>query len=334
MGKCLSCYKKIENSDQDFHEKCSKKIFKSKNAPVLDYTLDEINDLAKEVIKKRIAIPGVQPKLSLTLGNTDTPEKRLTIVGLWEGLYILKPQNKEFSELPQNEDLTMHLAEIAGIKTAAHSLIRFKSGELAYLSTRFDRVVKRNKVLKIHQEDMCQITGLLTEDKYNSSMEKIAKAVNTYTTNKGLELLELFKVTLFSFLTGNSDMHLKNFSLVYNNDGLTTLSPAYDLLATKLVMPEDTEEVALTICGKKNRMNIQGFRSFAEYCKINDKACENVLKNFEKCLPLFREMILMSFLSDDMAQKYLNLVNERAKALALSVPSKFLELDSGARKSQ
>ncbi len=327
MNKCLSCYKEIENSDQSFHEKCSKKMFKSKEAPALDYTLDEINDLAKEVIKKRVAIPGVQPKLSLTLENTDTPGKRLTIVGLWEGLYVLKPQNKEFPELPQNEDLTMHLSEIVGIKTATHSLIRFKSGELAYLSTRFDRLVKRNKVLKIHQEDMCQITGLLTENKYNSSMEKVAKAVNTYTTNKGLELLELFKVTLFSFLTGNSDMHLKNFSLVYNNDGITTLSPAYDLLATKLVMPEDLEEVALTICGKKNSLNIQDFRKFAEYCKINEKACENVLKRFEKCLPMFRKTISMSFLSDDRAQKYLNLVKERAETLSLSVPSNFSELE-------
>lgn len=327
MGKCLSCYKEIEDSNQDFHEKCSKNIFNSKKAPVLDYTLQQINDLAKEVIKKRVAIPGVQPKLSLTLENTNTPEKRLTIIGLWEGLYVLKPQNKKFPELPQNEDLTMHLSQIAGIKTAEHSLIRFKSGELAYLSTRFDRVLKRNKVYKTHQEDMCQITGLLTENKYNSSMEKVAKAVDLYTTNKGLETLELFKVTLFSFLTGNSDMHLKNFSLVYRQDGVTELSPAYDLLATKLVMPEDLEETALTICGKKNRLDSKDFKKFADCCNVNEKAYENVLKNFEKGLPSFREMISMSFLSDDKAQEYLKLLSERAKILSLSVPPNFLELD-------
>ena len=328
MNRCLICYKATgKDSAIDFHEKCSQKIFKTAKPPRLDYSLKEINDLATELVKRRVAVTGVQPKLSLSLESRPQAEKRLTIVGLWEGLYVLKPPSEDFFELPQNEDLSMHLAQIAGIKTAPHCLIKFKSGELAYLSARFDRYVKRNKVYKIHQEDMCQITGLLTENKYNSSMEQVARAVNKYTTNKGLELLELVKVSLFSFLIGNSDMHLKNFSLVYKSDGSTELSPAYDLLATKLVMPDDLEESALTICGKKNRLSRQDFKRFAEYCKINDKAYENLLKKFENSLPNFKKMISMSFLSDCGAQKYLDIVSERAQTLGLSVPVDFSELD-------
>ena len=327
MKKCLACYQQLESSKTEYHEKCSKRIFNSKIPPRLDYTLDEINELAKEVIQKRVAIPGVQPKLSLTFGSASSLEKRLTIVGLWDGLYVLKPPNDEYPELPQNEDVTMHMAKVAGIKTAEHSLIRFSSGELAYLSTRFDRMLKRKKMIKIHQEDMCQLTGLLTENKYNSSLEKVAAAVNQYTTNKGLELLELFKITAFSFLTGNSDMHLKNYSLVYRDEGSVELSPAYDLLATKLVVPQDREEMALTMRGKKNRLTPQDFFAFAEYCKISSKACENVFKKLEKKLGEFKKLISMSFLSDEMAQKYLELVNERAQRLNLAVPENFLELN-------
>lgn len=325
MQKCLACYQQLEDPKTEYHERCSQRIFHSKVPPQLDYTLNQIHELAKNVIQKRVAIPGVQPKLSLTFENANSQERRLTIVGLWDGLYILKPPNDEYPELPQNEDVTMHMAKLAGIKTAEHSLIRFRSGELAYFSTRFDRRLRRKQMIKIHQEDLCQLTGLLTENKYNSSLEKVATAVKKYTTHKGLALLELFKVTTFSFLVGNSDMHLKNYSLVYRNEGIVELSPAYDLLATKLVVPQDTEEMALTMRGKKGRLTRKDFFDFADYCSISSKACDNVFKGLEERLSSFKKLISTSFLSDEMAQKYLELINERAERLELAVPKNFLE---------
>ena len=326
MDRCLACYEPLKpNAVQEYHEKCSKKVFGTTKAPVLEYEFDQIADLAKQVLNHRLAIPGVQPKLSLTLEKTNVqtdPGARLTIVGLWDGIYVLKPPNS-FPKLPENEDLTMHIAQSCGIKTAVHSLVRFKSGELAYIAKRFDRIVKRKKVEKLHQEDMCQLTGLLTENKYNSSMEKVAKATLQFTTNKGLELVTLFQVTIFSFLTGNSDMHLKNFSLLKNPDGSIHLSPAYDLVATKLVAPEDKEDTALTINGKKNRLSKKDFLAFAQFCKIPDKAAESVFSGLESKLPTMKKWIEKSFLSEEMKAKYLELIRERASTIGFSTPDEF-----------
>jgi serine/threonine-protein kinase HipA len=330
--KCLYCYQPLKpGATQEYHEKCSKKIFGRSKAPELAYDMGEINELAKEVINRRLAIPGVQPKLSLMLDKSDknNPGDRLTIVGLWDGMYVLKPANPQYRELPENEDVTMHMAEACGIKTAIHSVVRFKSGELAYISKRFDRLVKRAKVEKLHTEDMCQLTGLLTEDKYNSSMEKVAKAVNQYTDNKGLELLALFQISVFSFLTGNSDMHLKNFSLLKDKNGGIALSPAYDLLATKLVVPDDQEQLALSLNGKKNKIGKADFLKFAEYCKIPSKAAENIFSDFGKKMAVMKSWLEMSFLSRDLQEAYLAILAERASSLLIELPPDFTELSVG-----
>ena len=321
MKRCLACYESLtSNSTQEYHEKCSKRVFGTAKAPVLQFTFDQISELAKQNITHRLAIPGVQPKLSLAIEKADVEGiQRLTIVGLWDGIYILKPANPKYPELPENEDATMHIAASCGIRTAIHSLIRFKSGELAYISRRFDRRIDRRKktVDKLHQEDMCQITGLLTENKYNSSMEKIAKATQQFTTNRGLESLGLFQLTLFSFITGNSDMHLKNFSLIEQTDGTVELTPAYDLLSTKLAVPEDKEEMALPIAGKKSRFTKADFREFADYCQISPKAAENVFTSLERRIPTMIEWIEKSFLSEEMKRRYTNLIYERAARLRL-----------------
>ncbi|PWU22388.1 MAG: toxin HipA [Bdellovibrio sp.] len=326
MKKCLGCYNELETSKLDFHEKCSKRVFGRATPPTLGYELTEIKDLAKKVLNRRLAIPGAQPKLSLTVDSLDVTDARLTIVGLWEGIYILKPPNEDYPKLPENEDLTMHMAEDCGIDTAIHSLIRFKSGELAYISKRFDRVIKKRKSEKLAVEDMCQLTGQLTENKYNSSMEKVAKTTNDLTTNKGLEMYSLYQVILFSFLTGNSDMHLKNFSLLEQPDGLIGLSPAYDLLSTKLVVPRDREELALTLNGKKSRLNKKDFLNFARYGGLSAKAAENVFKKFENKLPGMKAWILKSFLTPEFQLKYLDLIAVRAGKIDLNVPANFVNL--------
>jgi serine/threonine-protein kinase HipA len=333
MKKCLACYEILKNPHtQEYHERCSKKIFGTPKAPILDYTFNQISELAKQVLAHRLAIPGVQPKLSLSINkpNVETDSKvRLTIVGLWDGIYVLKPPNKKYPELPENEDVTMHMAESCGIETAMHSLIRFKSGEIAYLAKRFDRRINKKKkiVEKFHQEDMCQLTGVLTEEKYHSSMEKVAKAIINHTTNKGLEGNKLFEVTVYSFLTGNADMHLKNFSILINENNSINLTPAYDLLATKLATPDDKEELALTMGGKKNKLTKDNFLTFAQSCQMPAKAAENTFRRFEKNLPKMALWIKKSFLSDEMKDEYLNLILERSKRLGLKAPENFLNMD-------
>ncbi len=224
--RCLYCYLPLTEALQDFHPRCSKIFFGTPVPPVLNYNNDEMQELAKEIVIRSVAVTGVQPKLSLDIEKTagDPKTSRFTIVGLW-GAYILKPPTPEFDHLPENEDLTMHLAQIFGMKAALHSLIRLKSGELAYLTKRFDRV----KDTKLAMEDMCQLTETLTENKYRSSMEKVGKHIGKYSSRPGLDAITFFETVLFSFITGNADMHLKNFALLTTEKNETILSPAYDL---------------------------------------------------------------------------------------------------------
>jgi serine/threonine-protein kinase HipA len=302
--RCLFCYQKSEN---DYHNKCLELFFGSNKSPLINYTLNDLNDLAKKIIKSRIVIPGVQPKLSLHIEKGNT--QRLTIVGL-EGDFILKPPTNEFPNLPENEDLTMHLAEICGIKVVPHTLVKLKSGEYAYLTRRIDRINGQ----KIHMEDMCQILGNLTENKYNSSMEKIGKAILKYSKLKGLDLISFFEMTLFSYLVGNSDMHLKNFSLIESDNGFV-LSPAYDLVSVKLAMPKDNEELALTLNGKKNNLEKKDFLKFGETINLQEKTILNIFENFKSKLPILTEYINISFLNDDLKKRYIDLLNKRFNTL-------------------
>ena len=218
MNKCLFCYQLLKDNEIDFHKKCSKKIFGAETAPLLNYTLSEMEFLAKEVIETSISVPGVQPKLSLSFVKEkleDGTRGRLTVLEALGGNYILKPQNIVFPQMPENEHLTMKLAELLGIQTVISSLIRLKSGELSYITKRIDRTASR----KIHMLDMFQITEAF--DKYKSSMEKVGKAVNEYSSNTLLDIVRLYEVTIFSYITGNNDMHLKNFSMILNpNSGI------------------------------------------------------------------------------------------------------------------
>ncbi|MFT3919099.1 HipA domain-containing protein [Cloacibacterium sp.] len=306
MKKCLYCYQALNVDEFDFHQTCSKKIFGTSIPPILDFNLQETNEIAKKLVIKRIAVTGVQPKLSLELEKKIKEIPRLTIVGL-HGDYIFKPQSQQFTELPENEDVTMHLAEMVKIKTAKHSLIRLKSGELGYITKRFDR----NKGMKIAVEDFCQLSENLTEHKYRGSIEKIGKLAHRFTANKGFESQHLFELALFSFLTGNADMHLKNYSLIENNLSEYEFSPAYDLLSTALVMPEDKEESALTINGKKSRIDVKDFNALAASLHLNDKSLQAIYKRFNKVLPQWKDFILQSFLSDEMKVKYIQLLTHK-----------------------
>jgi serine/threonine-protein kinase HipA len=308
MKRCLFCYKPLAENEIDYHNICSKKIFGQPSPPALPFSEADLEPLAKEVIQSRIAVTGVQAKLSLHLGNNkeEGAGKKFTIVGLWGG-YILKPPTPLYPQLPEVEDLTMHLASIAKIKTAPHSLVRLSSGSLAYITKRIDRVKKA----KLAMEDMCQLTERLTEDKYHGSYEQIAKTIQKYSITSGLDIVNFFELVLFSFLTGNADMHLKNFSLIEQPGLGMILSPAYDLVNTLLVNPADDEEIALTLNGKKKKIKKQDFATAMTASKLDKKQQENIFLKMEKAKPKWMEQIEISFMSDDFKHQFKQIINER-----------------------
>lgn len=308
MTRCLFCYQPLSEDEIDFHPACSKKIFGQPTPPVLPYEENQVGELALQVVQSQITVTGVQAKLSLHLTNGDkkTEPKRFTIVGLWGG-YILKPQAAKYPEMPEVESLTMHLASIAKIKVVPHSLIRFKSGQLAYITKRIDR----NGNQKLHMEDMCQLTERLTENKYLASYEQIAKAIYNYSSTPGLDVVNFFEQVLFSFLTGNADMHLKNFSLIYGKDLKPTLSPAYDMLATAIVNPDDKEDCALTLNGKKKKIRYNDFVVAFNTLKLDVKQQENIFNKMKKAKDKWLKMIDISFLSNDYKERYKQLIQER-----------------------
>jgi len=284
-------------------------MFGMNTAPRMDYTRGDMDRLAAEVIQSQTTLTGVQAKLSLNLTNHEGT-KRLTIVGLW-GQYIFKPQTEDFELLPEVEDLTMHLAEYAKLPVARHSLIRLTDGSLGYITKRFDRDAKGGKIA---MEDMCQLSERKTEDKYKSSYEQVAKMIAHYSSVPRLDLTNFFELLLFCWITGNNDMHLKNFSL-YCPKSQYVLAPAYDLVNAALVNPSDKEELALTLNGKKSRLKLQDFIQAAERMGLTEKFVEQTVERFLKFLPVWQQTISRSFLTDELKQGYVEMLKERLQRL-------------------
>lgn len=312
MAKCLYCYKELNDGELDFHKSCSKKIFGTTIVPDLSYTRDNLNDLAKQLIRSQTTLTGVQAKLSLDINKgTKSEGVCFTIVGLW-GRYILKPQTDMFYHLPEVEDLTMHLAEIAKINVVPHSLIRFADGELCYITRRIDRTDKGEK---LPMEDMCQLTERLTEHKYKGSYEQIAKAIQKFSSVPKLDLVNYWEQVVFSWVTGNADMHLKNFSLFCKENGNYTLTPAYDMLSTALVMPEDIEELALTLNAKKRKISKDDFVKSMQMSGLGNKIIDNIFSKFFKIKDKWFEFIDISFLPDEMKNDYKTIIDNRLNTL-------------------
>ncbi len=229
------------------------------------------------------------------------------------GQFILKPQSNEFAFMPEVEDLTMHLAKLFNIKTAEHALIRTSSNELAYITKRFDRL----KGTKLHIEDFCQLSELLTEQKYKSSYERAGKIVKSYATNSGLDALNYFRLVLFSFLTGNNDMHLKNISLIHSDKGIL-FSPAYDLLNVNLIFPKDKEEMALTLNGRKSKIKRADFDQLAFGLGIGDKVLNNIYSMFSNQTNSVKTVVESSFLNDEYKNSYIEIVERKMKQIGLA----------------
>ncbi|QTA81637.1 HipA kinase-like C-terminal domain-containing protein [Desulfonema limicola] len=281
--------------------------------------LSELNDLpftAEEQIREaaarasKMSIQGVQPKLSAVL---NTRKQVFELVDI-NGQFILKPQNPMYPELPENEDLTMRLAKLSGIEVPLHSLLYSKDGSLTYCIKRFDRLPGGKKAAV---EDFSQLMGLTRETKYNTSMEKVAAVTDRFCTFPAVEKVKLFRLTLFNFLTGNEDMHVKNFSLLTkpgrSKPDKIELSPAYDLLNTSIAIGKPAEETALPIKAKKNKITREILADYfaGERLGLNDKVISSVIENIKSVLPAWNELINISFLSNKMKDKYKLLVNKR-----------------------
>lgn len=306
MCKCLYCYRPLETGEKDFHAKCARKFFGTEKVPVLDYTCEDLEKLAIQVIKDQTSLTGVQPKLSLHL-NEQEGSQRLTIVGLWGG-FICKPQTIQFAQMPEAEDLTMHLAELAKIDAVPHTLMRMADNSLCYLTKRIDRSSTGEKVA---MEDMCQLTERQTEHKYRSSYERIAKAIVQYSSMPKMDVTNFFEVVLFSWITGNNDMHLKNFSLFEPHDGNIRLTPAYDMLNAVILNPKDDEELALTLNGKKKKLKRSDFITSGLTMGVEQKTIERLIGKYVKLLPDMKKLIGNSFLNDELKDKYTELITER-----------------------
>lgn len=305
MKRCLFCYKELNDNEIDFHPSCAAKIFGTKIPPVLPYSRSEISKLAEQVLRSQTTVTGVQAKLSLDLEkDKESRTQRFTIVGLW-GRFILKPQADFYQHLPELEDVTMHLAELSGIKVVPHSLIRFPDGELCYITRRIDRTSTGEK---IQMEDFCQLSEKLTEYKYKGSYEQIAKLIKKHSDSPYLDLANFWEIVMFSFVTGNSDMHLKNFSLFENSDGKYSLTPAYDLISIKLVMPADTEELALTLNAKKRKLTKSDFVVAMENSGLNGKTIQNIFTKITESKESWFSFIDSSFLPDEMKNNYKKLI--------------------------
>ena len=314
MSKCLYCYHELEEGQVDFHPGCARKFFGSKTAPILPYTRNNMAELARQVIRANTSVTGVQAKMSLNVnrGGKNEPAK-FTIVGLW-GKYIFKPQSAKYPHLPELEDLTMKMAEVAHIRTARHTLIRLADGELGYLTLRMDRGKKNEKISML---DMCQLTNRLTEHKYYGTYQQLAETIKKYSSAPMLDVQRFWELVLFSWMTGNSDMHCKNFSLIDAGNGEYVLSPAYDLLAVLLADPADTEEMAMSfsVGGKKNGFDRNTFMTAFVESGITVSRSEKMIEQMKTHLPKWKELISQSLLPEKMKLDYYSLLDKRSRAL-------------------
>ena len=319
MNKCLYCYQELEEGQVDYHPACARKFFGSDTAPILPYTRENMSELAHQVIRTSASVTGVQAKMSLDVnrGGKNEPAK-FTIVGLW-GKYIFKPQSSKYPCLPELEDLTMKMAEAAHIRTARHTLIRLADGELGYLTLRMDRGQKGEKISML---DMCQLTNRLTEHKYYGTYQQLAETIKKYSSAPMLDVQRFWEVVLFSWITGNSDMHCKNFSLVDNGNGEYVLSPAYDLLAVLLADPQDTEEMAMsfTVGGDKSGFNRNTFITAFIQSGIPAVVADKMIERMKRNLPKWKELINLSFLPEKMKTYYHQLLDIMAPLAEVGKP--------------
>lgn len=313
--KCLCCGKDIDkNGENGWHKSCIKRFFGVAGLPEIEIDDVTLKKLADETVNSGFTVPGVQKKLSLHL-ISEKKSPKLTLVNFPTG-YILKPQVTQYENLPEAEHLVMSMADITGISTVQHALIG-NNGTYAYITKRADRIMNTDRVAMLAMEDFCQLDLRLTQDKYKGSYERCAKVIERYSSRVGFDVTELFMRLVFSFVTGNSDMHLKNFSLIETAEksGEYVLSPAYDLLPVNVILPADIEQTALTLNGKKRNIRKKDFYAFAYKCGISKNSAEKMINKVVSLKEKYKSMCLDSLLADHMKESFSCLIDERCAIL-------------------
>lgn len=309
---CLCCGKPIRSqtsASDRWHKACIKRFFGLDKLPEISISNEALEWIANETTSRGYTVPGVQKKMSLHLSREE--KARLTLVGYPSG-YILKPQTKEYRALPEAEQMIMCMADAVGISTVPHALIH-SGNEYAYITRRVDRVsVADQPVRLLAMEDFCQLTYRLTNDKYQSSYERCAKVIDRWSSRKGLDMAEFFVRVVFSFLVGNSDMHLKNFSLIETAPGSQTyvLSPAYDMLPVNIVS-NDTEETALALNGKKTKLRKKDFLALAASCGLSLAAAEKMIRRLIGKTDTMISIAQNAEIPDDIRMGCIELIKQR-----------------------
>lgn len=314
---CLCCGKILKTGDDTgWHKSCIRRFFSTTTIPEIEIEEKILEQLATESIQKGYTVPGVQKKLSLHLFSGEK-KPRLTLVNYPTG-YILKPQVEQFEALPEAEQLVMTMADMVGISTVPHALLKGKEA-YAYITKRVDRQFDGDNVKMLAMEDFCQLDLRLTQDKYKGSYERCAKIIQRYSSRKGLDMTELYLRLLFSFVVGNSDMHLKNFSLIETSEasGEYILSAAYDMLSTNVVIPDDKEQMALTINGKKQNIRRKDFINYAEAIDIDGKVAEKIIKKIVNLKDKYITMCRESYIPNSMKTSLEKLIEERIFILTI-----------------
>ncbi|MEQ9406373.1 MAG: HipA domain-containing protein [Fuerstiella sp.] len=306
MKSCLSCLEPV-SEPADYHEGCLKSLFGTPALPQLDIELSRLYGLAATQMAGKMSMSGAQEKVSLTL----SPDRTQLDVASEGGRYILKPETSRFSSIPQNEQLTMRLARLLSIDVPPFGVLRLKDGASAYIVKRFDRP---DDGTKLPVEDFCQLAQKPLRDKYDGSAELCVKTLRRYATEPLIEIQKLYRLLLFCWWSENGDMHLKNFSLITTPDGLQQLSPAYDLVCTKLVIPDDT--LALPIGGRDRNLTRRTWLDFAEYCRIPPKAANRLISEQIDALPPALEFVQSSFLPDEMKEQYAGFLRHNTAILS------------------
>lgn len=303
---CRVCLEDVALAGEaPYHERCLEGLFGISKLPAIDIELAKLHTLALAMVG-HTTISGVQRKISAGLSN----DKTTLQVALEGGRFILKPQAHTYPRLPENEHLTMRLARLAGIEIPPCGLVPLADGSLAYVVARFDRPPDGGK---LRQEDFCQLAEKAPKEKYDGSAELCVRLLRQYASEPLIEMLELYRRLVFIWWTGNGDMHLKNFSLLAGRDGLQRLSPAYDLLCTRLVIPDDP--LALPVQGKKDRLDRAAWLALAAYGRIGAKAAERVLASFGGVLEAAVRLVARSELPEEMKAGYEALLRERMRTL-------------------
>ncbi|MBQ9009015.1 MAG: HipA domain-containing protein [Clostridia bacterium] len=314
---CLCCGKSLKEPlpASGWHPACIRRFFGTTTFPAIELTDETLILLTDESVQRGYTVPGIQKKLPLHLSAGNSP--RLTPAD-YPTEYILKPQVANFQSLPEAEHLIMQMAESAGLSVVPHALVRLKDG-YAYLTRRVDRIrtLGDGSMQMLAMEDFCQLDLRLTQDKYRGSYERCVRVIKQYSARPGLDLSELFMRLVFCFLTGNSDMYLKNFSLIETapESSNYVLSPAYDLLPVNILLPEDKEEFALTMNGKKTNLHRDDFLLFAENAGISRKAADAMIRKLLSFVSKWEALCESSLLPPDMKQALIVLIHARVERI-------------------